>query len=296
MIPGEPGGTADVIEQAHSDGQTGRRRPLADPSAGTAGTGHRPPGSGDRAALPRLRLARRDLPDRPRLPATGAGDQTAGGRARSGRPVAAVPAPGPRRGGADRPLLRHRAAHRHRSRRLFPRSPAPGTAAARRAAVAPHRARAGRARERDGRGRAVRTTPALSVRGDQRHRRHGDPHRRRQQAHDALAPVHADAAQPAAFPGMAALLQALHGGRSGHEDNPMLYVSRAPWSIYEVLDEFFRLHRDPDRPDPVPARMGPDAAESAAAARARPQARADPQHAGALSRPAVRADRRQRPA
>ena len=52
----------------------------------------------------------------------------------------------------------------------------------------------------------------------------------------------------AAFPGMAALLRALHEGRSGHEVNPMLYVSRAPWSIYEVLDEFFRLHRIPIGP------------------------------------------------
>jgi len=51
-----------------------------------------------------------------------------------------------------------------------------------------------------------------------------------------------------AFPGMAALLQALHQGRSGHDVNPMLYVSRAPWSIYEMLDEFFRLHRIPIGP------------------------------------------------
>ena len=51
-----------------------------------------------------------------------------------------------------------------------------------------------------------------------------------------------------AFPGMAALLRALHRGRSGSEFNPMLYVSRGPWSIYEVLDEFFNLHRIPVGP------------------------------------------------
>jgi phosphatidate phosphatase APP1 len=51
-----------------------------------------------------------------------------------------------------------------------------------------------------------------------------------------------------AFPGMAALLRALHHGSSGDEANPMLYVSRAPWSIYEVLEEFFRLHRIPVGP------------------------------------------------
>jgi phosphatidate phosphatase APP1 len=51
-----------------------------------------------------------------------------------------------------------------------------------------------------------------------------------------------------AFPGAAALLQALHRGTSGFEGNPMLYVSRAPWSIYEVLDEFFNLHQIPVGP------------------------------------------------
>jgi phosphatidate phosphatase APP1 len=51
-----------------------------------------------------------------------------------------------------------------------------------------------------------------------------------------------------AFPGVAALLQALHRGVSGVEGNPMLYVSRAPWSLYEVLDTFFNLHRIPVGP------------------------------------------------
>lgn len=56
------------------------------------------------------------------------------------------------------------------------------------------------------------------------------------------------AASRAAFPGVAALLRALHAGASGAEHNPMLYVSRAPWSNYEVLDAFFRLHRIPVGP------------------------------------------------
>ncbi|HET6467077.1 MAG TPA: phosphatase domain-containing protein [Geminicoccaceae bacterium] len=51
-----------------------------------------------------------------------------------------------------------------------------------------------------------------------------------------------------AFPGVAAFLDALHGGASGGDRNPMLYVSRAPWSIYEVLEEFFNLHRIPTGP------------------------------------------------
>lgn len=51
-----------------------------------------------------------------------------------------------------------------------------------------------------------------------------------------------------AFPGVAALLRAFHRGCSGSEMNPMLYVSRAPWSIYEVLEAFFHLHRIPVGP------------------------------------------------
>lgn len=51
-----------------------------------------------------------------------------------------------------------------------------------------------------------------------------------------------------AFPGTAALYNALHHGLSGTELNPMLYVSRGPWGIYEILDEFFNLHQIPVGP------------------------------------------------
>jgi phosphatidate phosphatase APP1 len=51
-----------------------------------------------------------------------------------------------------------------------------------------------------------------------------------------------------AFPGVAALYRALHAGVSGHEANPILYVSRAPWGIYGVLEEFFKLHGIPVGP------------------------------------------------
>lgn len=51
-----------------------------------------------------------------------------------------------------------------------------------------------------------------------------------------------------AFPGMAAFLRALHQGRSGADANPMLYVSRAPWAIYGVLDRFFNLNEIPAGP------------------------------------------------
>lgn len=51
-----------------------------------------------------------------------------------------------------------------------------------------------------------------------------------------------------AFPGAGALYRALHQGAGGDEFNPLLYVSRAPWSNYEVLDEFFKRHDIPVGP------------------------------------------------
>lgn len=50
------------------------------------------------------------------------------------------------------------------------------------------------------------------------------------------------------FPGVTALYQAFHAGRSGDEGNPLFYVSRAPWSIYQVLVEVFRRNRIPHGP------------------------------------------------
>lgn len=51
-----------------------------------------------------------------------------------------------------------------------------------------------------------------------------------------------------AFPGVARLYRALHEGQAGHEHNPMLYVSRGPWGIYEMLEEFFHAHEIPAGP------------------------------------------------
>jgi len=50
------------------------------------------------------------------------------------------------------------------------------------------------------------------------------------------------------FPGAAALYRGLHTGVDGQEANPILYVSRSPWTIYPALDEFFRLHDIPTGP------------------------------------------------
>ena len=57
-----------------------------------------------------------------------------------------------------------------------------------------------------------------------------------------------DAESRTVFPGVAVLYRALHAGAGGAEGNPMLYVSRAPWGIYEILEEFFRRHDIPVGP------------------------------------------------
>jgi phosphatidate phosphatase APP1 len=51
-----------------------------------------------------------------------------------------------------------------------------------------------------------------------------------------------------AFAGVAELYRQLGDGAGGHERNPLLYVSRGPWVIYETLEAFFKLHRFPERP------------------------------------------------
>ncbi len=56
------------------------------------------------------------------------------------------------------------------------------------------------------------------------------------------------AASREAFPGVGALYRALFHGCSGSESNPMLYVSRAPWGIYEVIEEFFVRNNIPVGP------------------------------------------------
>lgn len=46
------------------------------------------------------------------------------------------------------------------------------------------------------------------------------------------------------FPGVGAFYRALHaGGR-----NPIFYVSSSPWNLYDVLSQFFELHRIPEGP------------------------------------------------
>lgn len=56
-----------------------------------------------------------------------------------------------------------------------------------------------------------------------------------------------DAEDRTVFPGVSHLYRALHAGLSD-EGNPMLYVSRAPWGIYSILEEFFHRHDIPEGP------------------------------------------------
>ncbi len=57
-----------------------------------------------------------------------------------------------------------------------------------------------------------------------------------------------DAESRVAFPGVASLYNALLNGPSGNEYNPILYVSRGPWGIYDMLDAFFKAHNIPIGP------------------------------------------------
>lgn len=50
------------------------------------------------------------------------------------------------------------------------------------------------------------------------------------------------------FPGVAAFYRGLHAGGSEDQHNPVIYVSRSPWSIYPTLEEFFHAHRIPAGP------------------------------------------------
>ncbi len=47
------------------------------------------------------------------------------------------------------------------------------------------------------------------------------------------------------FPGVSAFYRALHAGAAGSDRNPVLYVSRGPWTGYEVLSELFQAHDIP---------------------------------------------------
>lgn len=57
-----------------------------------------------------------------------------------------------------------------------------------------------------------------------------------------------DAESRTVFPGVSALYRGLYAGQGGDECNPMLYVSRAPWGIYDILETFFQRHRIPEGP------------------------------------------------
>jgi phosphatidate phosphatase APP1 len=50
------------------------------------------------------------------------------------------------------------------------------------------------------------------------------------------------------FPGVAALYRALHSGLDRRPANPIFYVSKSPWNLYEVVAEFLALQGLPDGP------------------------------------------------
>jgi phosphatidate phosphatase APP1 len=50
------------------------------------------------------------------------------------------------------------------------------------------------------------------------------------------------------FPGVAAFYRALHSGLDGRPANPIFYVSKSPWNLYEVVAEFLSLQELPGGP------------------------------------------------
>ena len=50
------------------------------------------------------------------------------------------------------------------------------------------------------------------------------------------------------FEGVAEFYRALQLGRTGRPDNPFFYVSSSPWNLYDVLDEFLKIHEIPPGP------------------------------------------------
>jgi phosphatidate phosphatase APP1 len=50
------------------------------------------------------------------------------------------------------------------------------------------------------------------------------------------------------FPGVAAFYRALAAGASGSSSNPIFYVSKSPWNLYEVIADFLALQELPAGP------------------------------------------------
>ncbi len=50
------------------------------------------------------------------------------------------------------------------------------------------------------------------------------------------------------FKGVAAFYRALFHGKTGHENNPLFYVSSSPWNLYDLLSDFFHLQDIPIGP------------------------------------------------
>lgn len=50
------------------------------------------------------------------------------------------------------------------------------------------------------------------------------------------------------FPGVAAFYRALGRGATGHEANPVFYVSSSPWNLYDVIDGFLEAQKIPPGP------------------------------------------------
>ncbi len=57
-----------------------------------------------------------------------------------------------------------------------------------------------------------------------------------------------DAHERTPFPGVGAFYRALSRGPDGRGTNPLFYLSRSPWNLYDLFDRFLDMHRIPCGP------------------------------------------------
>ena len=50
------------------------------------------------------------------------------------------------------------------------------------------------------------------------------------------------------FEGVGAFYRALYAGATGHEQNPLFYVSNSPWNLYDLFTDFFQIQDIPVGP------------------------------------------------
>ena len=244
----------------HRDVRSHTKRPR--PPAGLVRP-HRPPCAGAerrrRQGLPRLWLARVDVPDRPRLPPVTLGLPRRVGR-RHGAPARRrtpdLPTQGRERTRRGQ-VRRGRGAHAYGPGRFLPLRHRPARGAPRGSELAPGRTPPRRGDPRPRHGRRLRPARHGPPRGGQRHRRHRHVHGRRQQTRHAVAAVRRRGGRKGRLPGRGGVLPRPARRHRGQRGQPgPLRLARAVGHLRHA-DRVLPHARHPGRPRTLPARVGP---------------------------------------